>query len=371
MKVPNTLQKLIKNYLLGFENKAEYDTLKKWFEEAEANNMPTENDIQASQHRTLQRLNHSMAFPEPKSIGYRYGIRIAASITIALGFAMGYYYYQYAIFDKISPKQLATIRPVQENVQLTFEDGEVVILNKQGQATRAIEGVQEVKNGELIYNDNADHIVQNTLLTPRGQLFKIVLPDGTKVWMNANSSLSYPSKFIGPERLVELHGEAYFEVSKNPEQPFIVKTTYQQVKVLGTHFNINAYDNDLTTQTTLVEGKVEVQHQQQKILLTPNQQANFKGTLLVKKNVDAAEYITWREGYFTFHNATANEIMQQLARWYDLNVRLDDSEINERFSGKINKQMNLQEILTVLQTAGLNFDIVQNKNQQKTILLKN
>jgi ferric-dicitrate binding protein FerR (iron transport regulator) len=105
--------------------------------------------------------------------------------------------------------------------------------------------------------------------------------------------------------------------------------------------------------------------------LTPNQQANFKGTALSKKNVDAAEYITWREGYFTFHNATANEIMQQLARWYDLNVRLDDSEINERFSGKINNQMNLQEILTVLQTAGLNFDIVQNKNQQKTILLKN
>lgn len=371
MKVPNTLQKLIKNYLLGFENKAQYDTLKKWFEEAEANNMPTDNDIQASQHRILQRLNHSMRFPEPKSIGYKYGIRIAASITIALGFAMGYFYYQHGVFDKIAPAQVAMIRPVQENVQLTFENGAVVILNNQGKATQAIEGVQEIKNGELVYNDNANHIVQNTLSTPRGQLFKIVLPDGTKVWMNANSSLSYPSKFIGPERLVELHGEAYFEVSKNPEQPFIVKTNDQQVKVLGTHFNINAYENDLTTQTTLVEGKVEVQHQQQKILLTPNQQANFKGTALSKKNVDATEYITWREGYFTFHNATANEIMQQLARWYDLNVRLDDSEINERFSGKINKQMNLQEILTVLQTAGLNFDIVQNKNQQKTILLKN
>ncbi|MNK00160.1 fec operon regulator FecR [compost metagenome] len=373
MKVPHTLQKLIKNYLLGFENKAEYETLKKWFEEAETNNMPSDSDMRAGQIRVFQRLNSNQLFNESPTFSqkFRYSIRVAASITIALGFAMGYYYYQYAIFDKISPKQLATIRPVQENVQLTFEDGEVVILNKQGQATRAIEGVQEVKNGELVYNDNADHIVQNILSTPRGQLFKIVLPDGTKVWMNANSSLSYPSKFAGAERLVELHGEAYFEVTKNPKQPFIVKTTEQQIKVLGTHFNINAYDNDRTVQTTLVEGKVEVQHQQQKMVLIPNQQAISKGSTLSKKNVDATEYITWRDGYFTFHNATPNEIMQQLARWYDLNVRLDNSEINERFSGKINKQMNLQEILTVLQTAGLNFDIVQNKNQQKTILLKN
>ena len=316
MKVPHTLQKLIKNYLLGFENKAEYETLKKWFEEAEANNRPSESDMRAGQLRVFQRLNSNQLFNESPTFSqkFRYSIRIAASITIALGFAMGYYYYQYAIFDKISPKQLATIRPAQENVQLTFEDGEVVILNKQGQTTRAIEGVQEVKNGELVYNDNADHIVQNILSTPRGQIFKIVLPDGTKVWVNANSSLSYPSKFIGPERLVELHGEAYFEVSKNPDQPFIVKTTDQQVRVLGTHFNINAYDNALTTQTTLIEGKVEVQHQRQKILLTPNQQANYKGTALSKKNVDAAEYITWRDGYFTFHNATA---MKSCNSWPD------------------------------------------------------
>lgn len=373
MKVPNTLQRLIKNYLLGFENKAEYDTLKKWFDESDEQSMPTDSDIQAGQLRVLQLLRNNQLFHEPRTFSqkYRYGIRIAASITIALGFAMGYYYYQYAIFDQIAPKQLASIRPVQENVQLTFEDGKVVILNDQGKHTQAIEGVQEIKNGELVYNNNADHIVQNTLSTPRGQLFKIMLPDGTKVWMNANSSLSYPSKFTGSERSVELHGEAYFEVSKNPEQPFIVKTAEQQIKVLGTHFNISAYDNDIVTQTTLVEGKVEVQHQQQKIVLTPNQQAISKGSTLNKKNVDATEYITWRDGYFSFHNATPNEIMQQLARWYDLSVRLDNSEINERFSGKINKQMNLQEILTVLQTAGLNFDIVQNKNQQKTILLHN
>lgn len=373
MKVPNTLQRLIKNYLLGFENKAEYDTLKKWFDESDAQSMPTDSDIQAGQLRVLQRLSNNQLFHEPRTFSqkYKYGIRIAASITICLGFAMGYYYYQYAIFDKIAPQQLASIRPVQENVQLTFENGKVVILNDQGKHTQAIEGVQEIKNGELVYNNSADHIVQNTLSTPRGQLFKIMLPDGTKVWMNANSSLSYPSKFAGSERLVELHGEAYFEVTKNPEQPFVVKTAEQQIKVLGTHFNISAYDNDIATQTTLVEGKVEVQQQQQKIVLLPNQQAISKGTTFNKKNVDATEYITWRDGYFTFHNATANEIMQQLARWYDLNVRLDNSEINERFSGKINKQMNLQEILTVLQTAGLNFDIVQNKNQQKTILLHN
>jgi len=372
MKVPNALRKLIKNYLLGFENKEEYNRLKKWFEDTEFQDMPSDEEIQMSRLRVQQRLN-PILFNEPISFKkkYSHAIRIAASITIALSCVGGYYYYRHAIFDKIAPEQLANIKPVQENVQLTFENGKVVILNKQGQSTQAIEGVQEIKNGELVYNDDADHIVQNTLSTPRGQLFKIVLPDGTKVWMNANSSLSYPSKFIGAERSVELHGEAYFEVTKNPNQPFIVKTAEQQIKVLGTHFNVNAYDNEPITKTTLVEGKVEVQHQRQKMLLTPNQQAVTKGAILNKKNVDALEYVTWRDGYFTFHNASPNEIMQQLARWYDLNVHLDHSEKNERFSGKINKQMNLQEILTVLQAADLNFDVVQNKNQQKTILLKN
>ena len=372
MKAPSALHKLIKNYLLGFENKEEYNTLKKWFEDAEFQDMPLDVEIQASQLRVQQRLNRRI-FNEPISFQkkYRYGIRIAASLTIALSCVGGYYFYQNAIFDKVAPEQLANIKPAQENVQLTFENGKVVILNKQGQSTQAIEGVQEIKNGELVYNDNADHIVQNTLSTPRGQLFKIVLPDGTKVWMNANSSLSYPSKFIGAERSVELHGEAYFEVTKNPNQPFIVKTAQQEIKVLGTHLYINAYDNEPITKTTLVEGKIEVQHHHQKMLLTPNQQALTKGAILNKKNVDALEYITWREGYFTFHNASPNEIMQQLARWYDLNVRPDHSEKNERFSGKISKQMNLQEILTVLQAADLDFDVVQNKNQQKTILLKN
>jgi len=372
MKVPNALQKLIKNYLLGFESKDEYKTLKKWFDDTTSQDSASDTEVEASMLRVQQRLNH-MLFNEPIAFKkkYRHAIRIAASITIALSFVGGYYYYHNAIFDKMAPEQLATIKPVQENVQLTFEDGKVVILNNQGQATQAIEGVQEIKNGELVYNSNADHIVQNTLSTPRGQLFKIVLPDGTKVWMNANSTLNYPSKFTGSERLVELHGEAYFEVTKNPDQPFIVKTADQQVKVLGTHFNINAYDNEATTKTTLVEGKVEVQHQQQKMLLVPNQQSISKGQSFNKKNVDATEFITWREGYFTFQNATANEIMQQLARWYDLNVRLDNSETSERFSGKITKQMNLPEILAVLHAAGLNFDIVQNKNQQKTILLNN
>ncbi|WP_286858807.1 MULTISPECIES: FecR family protein [Sphingobacterium] len=374
MNIPNSFATLIRKYLLGFETREEYHTLKDSFDEQSSLQFPTEDIIQGGQKRVRERLFGHPAFIEviPFHKKYRLQLQVAASIFIIVSASLSYIYYRNnLVFNPVPLTQLAAIQPAKEKVKLSFEDGKVIILDKTGKSVPAIDGIQEIKNGELVYNNQADKIVQNTLSTPRGQLFKIALPDGTKVWMNANSSLTYPSKFTGTERLVELHGEAYFEVTKNPAQPFIVKTSNQDIKVLGTHFNVQAYDNEPLTKTTLVEGKVEVQQRNQKLVLSPNQQALSNASSISKKSVDATEYAAWREGYFTFNNASPNEIMRQLARWYDLRVELDNSNFSEKFSGKILKQTNLKEVLEVLRTAGISIRIEKNNNNVRMIRLAN
>jgi len=372
MNIPNSFATLIRKYLLGFETREEYQTIKNAFDKKSSLQLPDEDIIQDGQKRVHERLFNHPAFIKviPLHKRYRFQLQTAASIFIFIGASLSYIYYRNNfIFNPVPVAQLAAIKPVQEKVKLSFQDGKVIILDNTGKTTTAIDGIQEIKNGELVYNDQADKIVQNTLSTPRGQLFKITLPDGTKVWMNASSSLTYPSKFIGTERLVELHGEAYFEVTKNAAQPFIVKTSDQQIKVLGTHFNVQAYDGESVTKTTLVEGKVEVQQRQQALVLLPDQQALSNASSLSKKSVDASAYTVWREGYFTFNNASSNEIMQQLAHWYDLRIERDNSNSNERFSGKISKQTSLKEILEVLKIAGIPIKIEENNNNVRMIRL--
>ena len=372
MNIPNSFATLIRKYLLGFETREEYQTIKNAFDKQSSLQLPDEDIIQDGQKRVRERLFGHPAFIAviPFHKKYRLQLQTAASIFIFVGASLSYIYYRNNfIFNPVTVAQLATIKPVQEKVKLSFQDGKVIILDNTGKTITAIDGIQEIKNGELVYNDQADKIVQNTLSTPRGQLFKITLPDGTKVWMNASSSLTYPSKFIGTERLVELHGEAYFEVTKNVAQPFIVKTSNQQIKVLGTHFNVQAYDGEPVTKTTLVEGKVEVQQRQQALILLPDQKALSNASSLSKKSVDASAYTAWREGYFTFNNASSNEIMQQLAHWYDLRIERDNSNFNERFSGKISKQTSLKEILEVLKIAGIPIKIEENNNNVRMIRL--
>jgi Fe2+-dicitrate sensor, membrane component len=372
MNIPNSFAALIRKYLLGFETREEYQTLKDSFDEQSSLHFPAEDIIQGGQKRVRERLFGHPAFIKgiPFHKRYRIQLQTAASIFIIVGASLSYIYYRNNfVFNPVPVAQLAAIQPVKEQVRLAFQDGKVIILDKTGKTTTAIDGIQEIKNGELVYNDQANRVVQNTLSTPRGQLFKIALPDGTKVWMNANSSLTYPSKFTGTERLVELHGEAYFEVTKNPTHPFIVKTSTQHIKVLGTHFNVQAYDDEPMTKTTLVEGKVEVQQHQQRLILLPDQQALSNASSLNKKSVDAAAYTAWRDGYFTFNNASPNEIMQQLAHWYDLRIERDNSNSNERFSGKIPKQTSLKEILEVFKIAGIPIKIEENNNNLRMIRL--
>lgn len=196
--------------------------------------------------------------------------------------------------------------------------------------------------------------VQYTLSVPLGGTYSLMLADGTKVWLNADSKLIYPSVFTGNTREVVLTGEAYFEVQTDAGHPFIVKTAVQEVKVLGTEFNIHAYPDERNIITTLVHGKVQVNSNSKQLILQPGQQAqlNEAGQLYLNPNADVEEAIAWKNGYFRFDKADIHTIMKQLARWYDINVIYSDNLPKHYFGAIMNRDNNISQILKMLEATG-------------------
>jgi transmembrane sensor len=201
----------------------------------------------------------------------------------------------------------------------------------------------------------------NTLSTPRGGQYQLVLPDGSKVWLNAASKLNFPSSFIGQaQRRVQLVGEAYFEISKNKAQPFVVSTGNQEVEVLGTHFNVSSYEGAIETRTTLLEGSVKVTRLHAKpgepatkVVLKPGQQAQFDMDAFELKTIDPEIAIAWKDGLFSFRNEPLEDIMQKIARWYDADITYRDRATGKkRFGGTISKFGKVSEVLCMLALTG-------------------
>lgn len=210
------------------------------------------------------------------------------------------------------------------------------------------------------FNGQASHY--NTIITPRGGQYKITLPDGTKVWLNAASSLKFPAFFAGKERNVELNGEAYFEVAKHTSlsssgnkisMPFKVTSGNQVVEVLGTHFNIKGYPDDAVITTTLLEGSVSVSHNttSHSQLLKPGQQATVGHGIQVL-NVDPMKAIAWKNGYFDFSHENIESIMRNISRWYDVDIKYEDNITREGFVGSISRYQNVAQVLNMLQLTG-------------------
>ncbi|HEY0176031.1 MAG TPA: FecR domain-containing protein, partial [Pedobacter sp.] len=224
-------------------------------------------------------------------------------------------------------KKHTPVLPGGNKAYLTLADGSKIILNdaRIGKlATQAGIQVTKAKDGMLIYRlkdkktthtDSPD----NTITTPSGGQYQLVLSDGTKVWLNAASSLKFPAHFLKGKREVELTGEAYFEVAKNAASPFIVKAADQQVLVLGTHFNIKAYQDENTVKTSLLEGRVNISLAGQTATLLPGQEAlNRHNGQIGVHEADVEESIAWKKGLFQFNNAGIEEVMKQVARWYNV-----------------------------------------------------
>ncbi|NRF40535.1 FecR family protein [Pedobacter foliorum] len=221
-------------------------------------------------------------------------------------------------------------------------------------------GVKIIKtrDGELVYEITGkvetDTKALNTIETPRGGQYRINLPDGTKVWLNAESSLKFPITFESTgDRLVELTGEAYFEVAHNKNQPFIVKTSKQELEVLGTTFNINTYENESSTTTTLLEGSVKITHDKQVRVIKKGQQAKVKDEIKVGPAQEDA--IAWKNGIISFTNADIKTIMRQVSRWYDINVNYEGEIPTRLFTGEVSRQANLSELIGILETSKIRF----------------
>jgi transmembrane sensor len=305
--------------------------------------------------------------------------RIAASVGIILSIGTGLLYKNGDFFGGGGAKVVNELKPAKDiapggsKALLTLSDGSTIVLDQASEGQLARQGntlVIKTGEGELAYQVSArgrqEHSGYNTLKTPRGGQYSLLLPDGSKVWLNAASSIRYPTVFDDHVRVTEIRGEAYFEIKpvyrpgKPTEKiPFRVKVNDVEVEVLGTHFNINAYGDEGVTRTTLLEGAVRVHKGAVESLLKPGQQASVSGKSSGIKvtQVNVGQAIAWKNGYFQFHKATLDEIMRQLTKWYDVEARYEGSLPAREFTGEIPRSATLLEVLQILEVSNVRLNV--------------
>lgn len=301
----------------------------------------------------------------------------AASIVLVLGTTL-FIFKQKRTTAVVPPQIVETtsskvydIAPGTNKAILTLDDGENIILDNANEGLLATgENVKIIKTGddqlsyELSATKDLTKPAYNTLSTPRGGQYKLVLPDGSKVWLNAASSIRYPTSFESKVRKVEIVGEAYFEIShltqpNGKKVPFKVEANGIAVEVLGTHFNINAYNDEEKIKTTLLEGMVKIHKGQSESLLKPGQQANVsaRSSNIQVQNVNTGQAVAWKNGFFQFHQASLEEIMRQLTKWYDVEVKYDGTVSTRKFSGEIPREATLLQVLEILELSNVELDI--------------
>ena len=255
------------------------------------------------------------------------------------------------------------ILPGGNKATLRLSDGRTVILNE------AQEGIVIDENrisytdnaGETLLHLNAETVEQFVLTTPRGGMYAVTLPDGSRVQLNASSTLRYPSRFDGDQRLVELEGEGYFEVYPDADRQFVVRSGGQEVAVLGTAFNVSAYPDESQSKTTLVEGKVQIVNRRSNAIrsLVPGEQATVNGEQTQIQQVDVAQYVAWKDGFFYFDGVAPRIAFDQMERWYDIEVVCQGTIASTRFFGMIDRNGTLQDALAILEESGLACKLVR------------
>lgn len=268
---------------------------------------------------------------------------------------------------KAKSRPLHDALPGGNKAVLTLANGQTIILDNAENGTLAKQGTTTVKKtseGMLVYNaanaaKSNSAVSINTIATPRGGQYQVVLPDGTQVWLNSASSLRFPTRFTGKSRPVEITGEAYFEVAKNAKMPFIVKTERAEIEVLGTHFNVMAYHDEQVMKTTLLEGAVNIKNGKTVNRLAPGQQAQIgaSGTTKVVSDVDVDDEIAWKNGIFQFRDASVDLILRQASRWYDVDVIYKGNVPNREFTGRISRNVKASKLLEMLIYTGIDMKI--------------
>lgn len=298
-------------------------------------------------------------------------VAVAASIILMVSIG------SYLLFFKkhSKPAEVASTNmphdvkaPETNRAMITLANGKKILLDSLTSGTLAIQGnvnVSKTTDGQIIYNGSFTEVVFNTLYNPRGsKVVPLTLSDGTKVWLNNESSIRYPVAFAGNERKVEITGEAYFEVAtlhlhSGKKMPFKVKINNStEVEVLGTHFNINAFADEASINTTLLEGSVRVTANKNIQLLIPGQQVQVNANAIrLIKDADVAQAVAWKNGLFSFTDANLPTVMRQLARWYGLEVQYEGAIPEREFNGKIGKTLTLDQALRVLAKTNVKYRI--------------
>jgi len=328
-------------------------------------------------------------YSQSSNFYYLKSFSIAAMILLTI--TTGIYFYSNRTiqeeeqFAEISVKN--DILPGNNKAILTLADGSKISLDDAANGLLASQGniaITKTENGEIVYEKNnldknkeiLSPSVINTIQTPKGGKYQVRLPDGSKVWLNSASTLSYPTAFTGTERKVKLKGEAYFEIASNKNIPFRVESDGQIVEVLGTHFNINSYDDEDFTKTTLLEGSVRViLNSQSDVLgktrmLKPGEQSltNSSQSGIRIENADTEKAVAWKNGYFKFKNTPIQQIMREVERWYDVELVYEGTMPTDEFTGFISNEVNISGVLKILeQSGGVKFSVKGKKIKVKMI----
>lgn len=345
------------------------------------NALQMKGDIEEYEHKAVTPVYSIRTYKRNSSIKW---IAAAASMILVITTLYLFWGNEKDQLNRVSASNQSSVdqpvKPGGNKAYLTLSDGTVVDLDSMATGSFTTQGSARIvksDNGQLEYVFSKEKKfvpVYNTITTPKGGKYKIILPDGTKVWLNARSSLRFPVAFTGKSRNVYLQGEGYFEVSKNPLMPFHVNAGNSLVEVLGTHFNVNAYEDEDAVSTTLLEGKVKVNkngatgNTPGAVILKPGEQADISknGQITTRRDVNIDEVVAWKEGLFDFKNIPVTDLMRQIVRWYDVDVEYRGEVPDTKLTGKVSRDVNLDKLIDMLQYAGLNMNV-----ENRTIIIGN
>lgn len=377
-------QNLVTRYLAGTASREEEERLLQYYDFLQENHLSWDEDKMGVHGDVKKEIYHNVLDEIAKrKHGNKPGItryifshwRVAAAIIILILSTLAYYQLKSPALqiakknEKPNPVR-NDIAPGGNKALLTLANGTQIVLDNADTGaifTRKNITISKNKDGLLVYhivNDNqlSENKIPtfNTITTPVGGQYTVILSDGTKVWLNSASSIKFPTFFIGDERPVEIEGEAYFEVAKDKKKPFKVLCDAQVVEVLGTHFNVNAYKDEANIKTTLVEGSVKVSSEGKSNTITPGQQAQVSRANHTVNivTVDTEEATSWKSGFFMFNDEDIHSIMRKISRWYGVEVVFQDDNINEKFGGVVSKFENVSQVLKILEvTETIHFKI--------------
>lgn len=368
---PELVKELFQKYLYGTCTPEEMRLLEEAFMAyAQAQDvLPDETQIKAASEKVRDHLDFHVRRDRLRKRRRTISYYIAAAV-LTISMSIGFITWRLAGDDHQRGDSWAVndVPPGGNKATLTLADGRTVNLNEAHQGIVVGEEITYVDGTPVLKGQPAENEQRKTnyltLNTPKGGTYQVTLPDGTNVWLNANTVLRYPDQFAADERVVEIEGEAYFDVTKDKNRPFKVRSTGQELVVLGTAFNISAYPDEIETETTLVEGAVEIANLTNKKIsrLRPGQQALVTGEGVQVHEVDTEEFTAWKDGYFLYNDANIYTILKQFSRWYD--IEIDDSikPTGDLFTGKIPRNLSLKNALKIVErTSGMSFHLTDNK----------